>query len=118
MAGHYFTKEDKYIDRSYINTYSKTPHTIKNKKLINELTRKAKRILSFEYQNPNYYRQHITDIKNYLLKELELQDRDEIRFANLALMSGRQMSVHPKDDGRLPRRYHKKMELPLESHSK
>lgn len=65
---------DKYIERAYINKYSATPHTIKNKNLISELTRKAKRILSFEYANPNYYRQHITDIKNYLLNELSIDN--------------------------------------------
>ena len=66
---------DKYIDRAYINKFSATPHTIKNKSLIRELTRKAKRILSFEYANPNYYRQHITDIKNYLINELTFENK-------------------------------------------
>ena len=36
-----------------------------------ELIRKLKRILSYEAVNKNYFRQHITYIKNYLLQELE-----------------------------------------------
>ncbi len=28
-----------------------------------------KRILSWENSNPNYFRQHITDVKNYLIAE-------------------------------------------------
>ena len=55
-------------------------HEIKNKKLLNELEYKLGRILSFENNKPNYFRQHITDIKTYLLEELrqeELQFREE-----------------------------------------
>lgn len=61
---------DKYIERSYIGKYTGTPYVIKNKTLLNELIRKAKRILSWENSKPNFYRQHITDIKNYLIEEL------------------------------------------------
>ncbi len=61
---------DKYIDRDYIGKYTNTQYVIKNKKLISELERKLKRILSWENSRPNYFRQHITDIKNYLLEEL------------------------------------------------
>ena len=43
---------------------------IKNKQLLDELVRKTKRILSWENSRPNFYRQHITDIKNYLIEEL------------------------------------------------
>lgn len=41
---------------------------------------KLSRILSFENNKPNYFRQHITDIKTYLLEELrqeELQSQEE-----------------------------------------
>lgn len=62
---------DKYIDRQYLSKYSKDIYIIKNKKLIQELKRKIKRILAWENSNPNYFRQHITDIKKYLIKELE-----------------------------------------------
>ena len=68
---------DKYIDRSYIGKYTGTPYVIKNKTLLNELIRKAKRILSWENSKPNFYRQHITDIKNYLIEELNKDINDE-----------------------------------------
>ena len=61
----------KYIDRTYKNKYTNEAYVIKNKKLLSELIRKTKRILSWENANPNYYRQHITDIKNYLIEELK-----------------------------------------------
>lgn len=60
----------KYIERCYIGKYTGEPYIIKNRQLLNELIRKTKRILSWENSKPNFYRQHITDIKNYLLKEL------------------------------------------------
>ena len=60
---------DKYIEREYLNKTGKV-HVIKNKKLLSDLQYKLKRILSFENSKPNYFRQHITDIKNYLLNEL------------------------------------------------
>ena len=61
---------DKYIAREYLG-YNAQIYIIKNKHLIAELERKLKRILSYEAVNKNYFRQHITDIKNYLLQELE-----------------------------------------------
>lgn len=70
---------DKYIEREYLNKTRKV-HEIKNKKLLNELEYKLSRILSFENNKPNYFRQHITDIKTYLLEELrqeELQSQEE-----------------------------------------
>lgn len=60
----------KYIERCYIGKYTGEPYIIKNKQLLNELIRKTKRILSWENSNPNFYRQHITDIKDYLIREL------------------------------------------------
>ena len=62
---------DKYIDREYKNYYSNKIHEIKNKELIAELERKLKRILAWEKGKPNYFRQHITDTKNELIKELD-----------------------------------------------
>ncbi len=59
----------KYIERDYLG-FDKKSFVIKNKGLISELERKLKRILSFEASNENYFRQHITDIKRDLLKEL------------------------------------------------
>ena len=58
---------DNFIEREYKNKYTGEQYVIKNKQLISELTRKAKRILAWENAKPNFYRQHITDIKNYLL---------------------------------------------------
>lgn len=64
---------DKYIERIYIGKYTGKQYVIKNKNLIFELERKLKRILSWENSRPNYFRQHITDIKNYLVKELGME---------------------------------------------
>lgn len=72
---------DKYIERSYLGKYTKMPYVIKNKKLLSELVRKAKRILSWENAKPNFYRQHITDIKNYLMNELECEEELGIETA-------------------------------------
>lgn len=60
---------DKYIDREYLG-YDKQLYIIKNPKLINELQSKLKRILFFENNHRNYFRQHISDIKDFLLSEL------------------------------------------------
>lgn len=60
---------DKYIDREYKNK-TKNIHIVKNKILLSELEYKLGRILEFENRKPNAFRQHITDIKNYLLEEL------------------------------------------------
>lgn len=61
---------DTYIDRDYIGKYTGQIYVIKNKRLLYELERKVKRILSWENAKPNYFRQHITDVKNYLVKEM------------------------------------------------
>lgn len=37
---------------------------------INEIKRKFKRILSMESRRPNYFPRHITDIKKYLVNEI------------------------------------------------
>lgn len=59
---------DKYISSEY-KGYDNNLYTIKNEKLKNELIRKLKRILRHENLNPNYFRQHITAIKNALINE-------------------------------------------------
>lgn len=59
----------KYIERDYLG-FDKKSFVIKNKGLISKLERKLKRILSFEASNEKYFRQHITDIKRDLLKEI------------------------------------------------
>jgi len=60
----------KYIDS--IHTGGDGEHfVIRNPNLIGELERKLFRILSVENANKDYFRQHITTIKNYLLEEIE-----------------------------------------------
>lgn len=61
---------DKYILEEHVGANSEH-FIIKNPKLINALNYKLKRILKFENEKPNYFRQHITDIKSYLLEELK-----------------------------------------------
>lgn len=59
-----------YIEREYIG-HDKQVYVIKNKTLLLELTNKLKRILAFEKNKPNYFRQNITSLYNELVKELE-----------------------------------------------
>ena len=51
--------------------YNSEHYIIKNRKLIEELERKLRRILFYESINPNFFRQHITDIKNKLIEEID-----------------------------------------------
>jgi len=60
----------KYINREYLG-YDEKQYVLKNAKLLAELERKLKRILAFENGTNNHFRQHITDIKNELLKDLD-----------------------------------------------
>lgn len=60
---------DKYIERDYLG-YDNKQYIIHNPKLIAELERKLWRILKYEDSKPNYFRQHITDVKKYLLDEI------------------------------------------------
>ncbi len=64
---------DKYIEREYLGVYTKKLYVIKNKRLLSELQRKVKRVLAWENSNPNRFRQHISDIKNHLLEELQAE---------------------------------------------
>lgn len=61
---------DKYIEREYIGCHTEKIYIIKNKVLLSELNRKLSRILAWENVHNNFFRQHITDLKNYLLNEL------------------------------------------------
>ena len=61
---------EKYILEPH-NDINGNPFIIKNPKLISELNKKIKRILNWENGKPNYFRQRITDINNYLLNELK-----------------------------------------------
>jgi hypothetical protein len=68
---------DNYLEREYINGFTKKAHVVKNKQLILELERKLRRILAYENANPNFFRQHITDLKSILIQELEIQEAQE-----------------------------------------
>ena len=60
---------DKYIDGEHVGA-DKRHYIIKNPNLTAELERKLFRILSMESSRKNVFRQHITDVKAYLLNEL------------------------------------------------
>ena len=68
---------DKYIDDVHVGADNKH-YIIKNANLIAELERKLLRILSYENANNNIFRQHITDVKNYLLKELSEEPSSQV----------------------------------------
>lgn len=59
---------DKYIKSEYLG-YDDNIYIISNNKLKEQLLIKLKRILRQEELHPNYFRQHITDIKNKLIQE-------------------------------------------------
>ena len=65
---------DKYIEGVHVGG-DNVHYVIKNPKLISELERKLRRILSVENSKKNSFRQHITDVKKYLLNELK-EDRE------------------------------------------
>ena len=65
---------DKYIDGIHVGGDNQH-YIIKNKNLVSELERKLFRILSVENTKNNSFRQHITDVKHFLLQELEAEKR-------------------------------------------
>ena len=64
---------DKYILEEHLGS-DEQPYILKNHNLISALETKLKRILSWENANPNSFRQHITDVKNYLIDELNSEN--------------------------------------------
>jgi hypothetical protein len=60
---------DEYIAEIHKGKDNKH-YIIKNEKLVAELRRKLFRILAIENSKPNSFRQHITDVKSHLLKQL------------------------------------------------
>lgn len=55
----------------YYNTcISNNQSSIENNNLLSALKYKLQRILSYENANPNFFRQHITDVKRKLLDEI------------------------------------------------
>ena len=67
-----FPITDKYIAKAYISQGNTL--CLKNKQEIETIHKKLLRILSYEGRFPNRLEQHITDIKNYLINELQLQN--------------------------------------------
>lgn len=62
-----FPVTESYVDHEFI---SQGKHVVlKNKKEVEEIKNKLRKILAFESRNNNYFSQHITDIKNALIKE-------------------------------------------------
>ena len=59
---------EKYIDHEY--TTSGKHVVIRRAETVLALEKKIKKILSVESRKNNYFPQHITDIKNYLVSEL------------------------------------------------
>ena len=62
---------DRYLDREYLGKFTGKHYVIKNERLIHAVSGKLKRVLAFEKNRPNYFRQHITDVKNCLIDEYE-----------------------------------------------
>ena len=62
---------DKYVDRAYV--VNGVSYQIKNEAVLRSLRTKLLRILSVENRNPNKFRQHISDVKAYLINELSRQ---------------------------------------------
>lgn len=67
---------DKYIARGH-NGANAEHFIIKNPNLVAELERKLFRILSVENSKPNFFRQHITSVKEHLISELNSQSDAE-----------------------------------------
>lgn len=67
---------NKYIEREYVGKYTGSQYIIQNSVLIKELNRKLQRILSWENSHPNSFRQHITDVKNHLIGELDSETKE------------------------------------------
>lgn len=65
---------DKYIDSIHVGA-NRQHYIIKNSNLISELERKLFRILSIENSDNNHFRQHISDVKAYLLNELHEEEK-------------------------------------------
>ncbi len=67
---------DSYIDREYLNKSGRI-HIVKNKVLLSALKYKLGRILEFENRKPNYFRQNITSVKEYMIYEIKSTKPDE-----------------------------------------
>lgn len=61
---------EKYIESIHVGA-DNCHYIIKNPNLISELKRKLFRVLSVENTDRNHFRQHISDVKDYLIQELQ-----------------------------------------------
>ena len=68
---------ESYVERAYLNRRTSEIYVIKNKVLIKEVDKKLRRILSFENSKPNTFRQHISDMRDALILELNVQVQAE-----------------------------------------
>ncbi len=66
---------DKYIDHEFLSCG--THVVVRRAETVKELERKLKRILAFESRKPNYFPQHISDIKNHLIQELHIESNKQ-----------------------------------------
>ena len=62
---------DSYVEREYLDKYTSKLYVIKNQKLISEIDRKLRRIISYENSKPNTFRQHISDVKETMINEMK-----------------------------------------------
>ena len=69
-------KDSERIIEISVDTVNELGFTV-NKKLIAELERKLFRILSVENSKKNSFRQHITDVKSFLLAELHPKQEEQ-----------------------------------------
>ncbi|MBQ9359894.1 MAG: hypothetical protein IJT96_02525 [Lachnospiraceae bacterium] len=58
----------EYIDHEY--TMNGVHVILRRVDATQEIQRRLKRVLAFEMRRPNYFPQHITDIKNKMIEEL------------------------------------------------
>lgn len=66
---------DKYILETHNGADGKH-YIIRNRRLIAELQRKLLRLLSVENSNNNHFRQHISDVKRFLIEEIQLEQTE------------------------------------------
>ena len=65
---------EKYVDHEFVSCGK---HVIMRRaETVKEIERKLKRILAFEFRRPNYFPQHITDLKAEMLRQLSATDNE------------------------------------------
>lgn len=70
-----FPITESYVDHEFL---SQGKHVVlKSKKEVEGIEKKLRKILAFESRKNNYFSQHITDIKNVLMKEMNSDNAEE-----------------------------------------